>query len=57
MQNIIADIHPKGNKEIKDNRWAEGEKWDIDEIFAYAAGGNVQFFPDIGANAKYVPFY
>ena len=53
---IIFDVHPESENQIKNNRRAKGEKRNVNKIAADFGGGNAHFFSNGCANTENMPF-
>jgi hypothetical protein len=54
---ITLDVHPKSDDEINDDRTAERKKTEVYEIEPDFRTGYIEFFTQVGANAKHIVFY
>ena len=56
VPDIVTDINPKSEEHVYNYGRAHGKKGDINKVFADSSIGNSNFFTNIGANPKHLPF-
>lgn len=56
VPDIVADIHPKGQEHINNDRRTHRKKRDVNKVLADRGTGYSYFFTNIGANPKHLPF-
>ena len=52
--NILPHIHPESNKKVDNNRTAKGKKGQVNKVKPDCGRSNIEFFTQIGTNAKNV---
>lgn len=53
---VILDIHPEGNEQVKNDGRSQGQKGNIDKIFSDDRGSYAHLLTYCGANTENLPF-